>query len=234
VFDNGIKVYKEQLIDVQLDRYQINNLHEPEEEIIFLNALANIPNDGVFVNIGAAIGYYPLLAKRVKPLLKIFAYEPLKKHRKYFSQNIKLNNYRKNDFTIFQTAVSTIAGNVEFKKLNYGSTITDSNSKKNFLKEVIELLKGNIVKSVSLEQVLEQVGGTIDLMQMDIQGYEGKLLESGKSILTERKIRKLLVGTHGNEIHEKCQDVLSECHYKIVCDICETKLQPDGIIMGEK
>ncbi len=54
IFDNGIRVYDDHLIPPQRKRYAQNNVHEVEEEEIFLR----IPVDGCFVNIGSAIGYY--------------------------------------------------------------------------------------------------------------------------------------------------------------------------------
>ena len=93
VFDNGIKVYDDHVSPTQRNRYKLNNLHEAEEEDIFIQILESIPQDGCYINIGSAIGYYSLLAKKLIPGLTIHAIEPLAKYREYFIENIALNGF---------------------------------------------------------------------------------------------------------------------------------------------
>lgn len=84
MFDNEVRVFDDQLTPGQRDRYQIRNVHESEEEDIFVELIRAIPADGCFVNIGSAIGYYPLLAKKLAPHLTIHAVEPPERHRVFF------------------------------------------------------------------------------------------------------------------------------------------------------
>ena len=62
-FDNGIKVYESHLTALQKERYEEINLHEPEEEKLFIDIINGIKENGIFVDIGAAIGYYSFLTK---------------------------------------------------------------------------------------------------------------------------------------------------------------------------
>lgn len=78
IFDNGVKVYEEQLNQNLRERLLSRNVHETEEEDLFVELVQSIPPNGCFVNIGKAIGYYHLLAKTISPSLNIHAIEPLK------------------------------------------------------------------------------------------------------------------------------------------------------------
>ncbi len=57
-FDNGVRVYDDHLLDEQRERYRKHNVHEAEEENIFVDLIHRIPANGCFVDVGAAIGYY--------------------------------------------------------------------------------------------------------------------------------------------------------------------------------
>src|SRR5258708_2664141 len=91
VFDNGGSVYDDHLIPAQRERYRRRNVHEAEEEDVFAELIRNLPPDGCYLNIGCAIGYYPLLAMRLLPALTIHAVEPLAQHRAFFAENVRLN-----------------------------------------------------------------------------------------------------------------------------------------------
>ena len=76
-FDNNVRVYDDHLMPVQRQRYMIRNVHEADEEDLFIKIISSIPENGYFVNIGTAIGYYAILAKKLSPRLNIQAVEPL-------------------------------------------------------------------------------------------------------------------------------------------------------------
>ena len=120
-FSNGVKVYDDHLIPVQRERYNRLNVHEAEEEQIFIDLIHAIPAEGCFVNIGAAIGYYPLLAKLLAPTLSIYAIEPLQRHRKFFDENIILNGFSPADFIIYKEPIASSDGTAMFVDNGYGS-----------------------------------------------------------------------------------------------------------------
>ena len=99
-FDNGVRVFDDQLVPGQRERYRIRNVHESEEEDIFVELIQAIPANGCFIDIGSAIGYYALLAKKLSPQLAIHAVEPLERHRIFFLENITLNGLSPTDFIV--------------------------------------------------------------------------------------------------------------------------------------
>ena len=123
VFDNGVEVYDYQLTPAQRKRYRDRNLHEPDEEDIFAEIASSIPQYGCFINIDSAVGYYVMLAKKLSPGLTIHAVEPLAAHRRYFAENLVLNELSLNDFRLHREGVSRSEGYGVFFDRGYGSRI---------------------------------------------------------------------------------------------------------------
>lgn len=232
-YDNGIKVYDDQLLDIQRERYLQNNVHEAEEEPIFIDLLNGLEKNSVYINIGAAIGYYSILTNNLRSDLTIMAYEPLKKHREFFYENIELNNLNKSNFKIYPEGIYASKGYKAFKIQHYGSMIEVDDSKKTFIKKFIEYINNERIKTITLEDVWKRSSKTIGLVQMDIQGLEMEVLVSSKEFLKKHHIKSFLIGTHSVAIHKKCKEVLLESGYLITLDEYETKLQPDGILVAE-
>lgn len=233
VFDNDLKVYDDQLLDMQRDRYLKNNVHEVEEEKLFLNAIESLRDGGCFVNIGSAIGYYVILAKLTRKDLHVCAYEPLKDHREAIVKNIELNKLNPQDITIYPEGVSPLGGVMNFTVNNFSSMITIVDSKKASFEKHKKPLKIEKINTITLCEVWRRESCDIDLLQMDIQGLEMDLLKASKNILRDHVIRKLIIGTHSKSIHNECIKILCECGYKVSYDCYETILQPDGIIVAE-
>ena len=76
------------------------NVHEAEEEEIFIDLIRRLPPDGCFVDVGAAIGYYLILAHKLSPRLTIHGVEPLERHRRFLNENLVLNGLVRDDFVI--------------------------------------------------------------------------------------------------------------------------------------
>jgi len=123
VFDNDVRVFDDQLIAGQKERYLTRNVHESDEEDIFVELIRAIPADGCFVNIGSAIGYYALLAKKLAPHLTIHAVEPLGRHRDFFVENMTLNGLDRADFTVHEEAIYSGEGDQSFVDNGYGSSL---------------------------------------------------------------------------------------------------------------
>ncbi len=250
VFENGIKVYARQLIPAQIDRYNnIRNVHEADEEDLFLEVLRSSPRIDCFVDIGSAIGYYPLLAKKWLPSVTIHAYEPLGVFREYFIDNIRLNGFLAEDFHIHDECVSSSNGRVFFVQAAYGSKVLKGGRAslpifraKALIKSLLTILgitayrKAQVatVRTITLDEPVRDVGSTIDYMQMDVQGHELEILNSGRVSLCGQNVKTILVGMHGRELHTECIRFLASCDYEIEIEEQATPHQPDGIILASK
>ena len=92
-YANGIQCYQDGIFDAALKRYKKNNifLHEPKEEKIFIDIIESIKNN-LYINVGAAWGYYCLLARRLNPNVEVYAFEPSKIYCNYIKENMQLND----------------------------------------------------------------------------------------------------------------------------------------------
>lgn len=227
-FENGVKVYDDHLLQLQRDRYAHINVHEAEEEGVFLQLINNVVNGACFVNIGAAIGYYCILAAKIKPELKIVALEPLSRHQCYLYENIRLNGFEETRFSIIPKAIYPVAGLVDFADMNYGSfvmkpAISDNN---------IPVEK---VQALALSELCTEINGRIGLLQMDIQGDEFNVLKEYVSCFSgEGPVDQFLIGTHGVDLHTNCRSLFKNIGYKIVADIPAPSHQPDGVLAAVK
>jgi len=250
VFDNGVKVYDDQLVTFQRDRYAKRNVHEAEEEDIFIEILQAIPIEGCFVNIGSAIGYYPLLAKKLAPGLNIHAIEPLERHRVFFVENIALNGLKQSSFTVHTEGISSADGEAQFLDLGYSSLIQsgyESERPKGLRSIVRSLWKALLtrksprrvdttqtIRTKTLDNLCKEIGRVVDFCQMDVQGLELHVLRGAPRALQTGNVKTFLIGTHSQELHEDCINVLVENYYVIEYDNYNTTEQPDGILVASK
>jgi FkbM family methyltransferase len=222
-FGNGVRVYREMLLEGQVRRYSAAgnpNLHEPVEEHWLAQLLAAAPADCVFADIGAGIGYYSILALRLKPHARVLAVEPLPRHVKACAENFALNGISDGQVTLFPFAIASQAGAVDLEDHRFGSRIARPGDRNRVP-----------VEAITLEDFVGRAGGHIDVMKMDIQGEELNVLGNGEAILRRGAIGSVIVGTHSAELHRGVLDLLAECNHRLVFEDQQPAHQPDGIIV---
>jgi FkbM family methyltransferase len=250
VFDNGVRVYDDHLLPIQRERYARRNVHEAEEEDVFTALVRNLPPGGRYINIGTAIGYYPLLAKRLAPGLRIHGVEPLPQHREYFLENIRLNGFPASAFTIHPEAVSASSGTAALHEEHYGSSLIrePAATRTRLGAGLVSLFlarlglriatpkhtRGTAVTTITLDQLLRRIGGRADLVQMDVQGFEIDVLRGGRRALRDGAVEVFLIGTHGAAVHNECLDLLTKHSYAIELSLPDASEQPDGILVASR
>jgi len=137
------------------------------------------------LDIGANIGYYTILmGKLVGDKGRIYAYEPYPSSFDILSRNVQLNNLG-GIVEINNLAVSdeTTTQRLYLGRATNVHTLINYHLDKNNAKHID-------VKTVSIREILTRAERKIDLMRMDIEGYERKLLsaldENIDSLLPER------------------------------------------------
>jgi FkbM family methyltransferase len=249
VFDNGVSVYDDHLIPAQRQRYRKRNVHEAEEEDIFAELIRQLPADGCYLNIGSAIGYYPLLARRLAPALTIHAVEPLVQHRVFFAENIRLNGLDPTTFTIHEQAIGATDGKALFLEQGYGSVLLRGApphpvSVMGLFRKLLAALGirarkadpsgGRMVEITTLDTLVGAIGRIVNLVQMDVQGLEADILRGGARTLRMGRVETFLIGTHGRDVHRACAEELERYGYRIKCSEAEAKDQPDGILVAQQ
>ncbi len=250
IFDNGIRVFEDQLIEEQRERYRKRNVHEAEEEEIFIELIRRLPQDGCYVDVGAAIGYYLILARQLSPRLAIHGVEPLERHQRFLSENLALNGLTNSDFIIHPEGLTSSEGSEVFMDRGYSSRLAPVDEKqklslsarwKLFLESIGLRQPKNktlTIPTITLDTLVRRIGRPIDLLQMDVQGLEVEVLKGASESMKTGAVKTFLIGTHGRArgltIHADCLALLPQHGYAIEIDQPDTKEQPDGIIVARK
>lgn len=229
-FSNGVRVREHHLIDLQRERYQTDNVHEAEEEPVFVDLIERLPRGATFVNVGAAIGYYVILAKLLRPDILAVAYEPLRIHRRYLRENLRLNGLRRSDVRLVGDGLSAGGGPASFMIQDFSSMIRGMQTASGPVSRILSAFGNSTINTVSLGELVNRVGGRADLVQMDIQGLELPVLKAAQKLLASHVVDHFLIGTHSLEIHSSLKDLLSSSGYRIEVSEPDPSSQPDGIL----
>jgi FkbM family methyltransferase len=245
-FDNGITVYKDHITAEQLRRYAINNIHEPDEEGVFVEAVSSLEENSVYVSVGTAVGYYAILAARLRPDLRIVCFEPLPRHASCLRENWLLNGLEEGRLQVFPQAISTNNEPTTLIDTSFGSSLAKSSKNTPLLRRAkswVESLcrrrteaQRLTVPCITLRDAFDSIGASVlGLVQMDIQGHEQAVLESyfgDKTNGGRNRIERFLIGTHGAAIHSACKQMLRENGYRMLLDNEESHSQPDGVLFA--
>lgn len=141
-----------------------------------LGELSNEKIDTI-IDVGANIGFFSLCARHYFPQAEIIAYEPNHHLEKYLSLHL-----RQAAVKYFLEAVGKEDGMISLQ-FNDGdsimtTTVTDANAS---------------VKQRSFASVLQDAGGSIDLLKLDCEGAEWQILEDQISM---RKVKWLVMEYH--------------------------------------
>lgn len=136
------------------------------EELALLKTY--LSKGGIFIDIGANIGYYSLMATTLGAS-KVLAFEPNETVRERFEFNIRSNNLE-NKITCISAALGTIEGSlplsVDSNDLGAGTLIHNGTSNETTLVKVRRL--DNVLKECSVNK--------IDALKIDVEGYEFEAL----------------------------------------------------------
>jgi FkbM family methyltransferase len=162
-------------------------IYEPLETALLLERLK--PGQ-TFVDIGANIGYYTLLAARqVGPAGRVYAFEPDAENFKLLRKNIEINGY--SNVTLIAQAVSSQTGEAKLylNPLNLGDhRLVDSKDGRASIS----------IQQTALDDYFKQLETPPHFIKMDIQGAEAGALAGMKKLLA-RASSLILVSEFGPE-----------------------------------
>jgi FkbM family methyltransferase len=159
------------------------NTHEPLNTKLFAQ---NIKKGMICFDIGANIGYYTLLESRiVGDEGRIIAIEPSPINFKQLQKNIK--NENANNVELYQLAGGDKNGTIQFL-LDPHSNLSRIISKEESKKAVGEIVEVPVKK---LDSFLDESSiKKLDLIRMDVEGYEFNILEGMKNSI--KKFRPMI------------------------------------------
>jgi FkbM family methyltransferase len=154
---------------------------------------------GAYVDIGANYGYMSINASRiVGPSGMVIAVEPEPRALALLEHNIGLN---KASTIVVSRAMSDRAGSADFNvATETGLSRLDNPGRDDFGMVRNEVIT---VETVTLDSLLEQVapGRAIDLVKMDVEGTELKVLSGASKLLDRRRTCFILEVNHGHLDH---------------------------------
>ncbi|MCU1308002.1 MAG: methyltransferase FkbM family protein [Acidobacteriaceae bacterium] len=155
----------------------------------------------VFYDIGANVGFYTLLGSMLVDSGHVFAFEPLPKNVQYLKRHLHLN--KMDNVEVFEIAVSNEVGTSLFRQEDTGAMgRLQADGDLRVLTETIDsLLQQNKIAPP-------------DYIKMDIEGAEFKAL-LGASRCFRMHSPKLLLATHGIQVHDDCCQLLRSWNYNL-------------------
>ncbi len=122
---------------------------------------------------GSHIGYYPLIIGHTNHNAEIYAFEPNPSNRDRFEENVKIN--RLENIKIYNEALGEKIGEQKMF-FDFGqSSFVDSNR---------QHAGEGVVKINTLDEFFKNKNQKPDLIILDAEGYESKILEGGKDVLS--------------------------------------------------
>ncbi|MBC8321726.1 MAG: FkbM family methyltransferase [Bacteroidetes bacterium] len=190
----------------------------------------------VFIDIGANIGFYSLLAVKASENIKVYAIEPATGPFIFLQKNIELNkeNARVNSYKIaLSDTISSIDfyehKNPKYRYLNYNlggiSSEVNTTQSNNLIKTKVDSTTLDYFAKNNLKEA-------VDLIKIDTEGTESRILENACEIL--EKIRPIIIcETLYNKIEFKL-DFLMKNHDYLFFNYMDNRLvKVDTIIRDE-
>jgi len=185
-----------------------NNLWEKQSNTLW-STLAK--NSEVVFDIGANTGYYSLLAKANNPRSKVFGFEPVEHIFKWYKSNCDLNQF---DVKCYNLALSDRVGQQYIYRSNTPQNIysasLDYQFAKSHSKRAVEPVA---IETITLKNFIKTNNvNRIDLMKVDVEGYELKVLEGMGKYLALYK-PSMIIEVLTAELAEELTTVLIPLNY---------------------
>lgn len=204
-----IKIDRNEKIYISPGSYFISTAYDPW----FAGVMGEVRQADVVVDVGAYIGAYAIpFAKRVGPTGRVFAIEPNQKSLLELKRNIKLNK---------------VSSTVEVLNLAVGCVNEPIAIVQGFSESYIwtphrtDGTRPVTVKSCALDELF--CGKRVDIIKLDVEGYEGRVLSGARKLLSMKKTspRFILIEVHPyawggyGATWEGILEILDSCGYSV-------------------
>ena len=139
----------------------MDGIYEANELDTLSSYLDSLTSPITAIDIGANVGIWTVLLAQHKNVRKVIAFEPSHENLSFLRSNLELNKIQ-DKVEVVESAVSDTNGEVRFDDAGSGAT------------KRISQTGSTVVSSVSLDSYLQ--GATIDLIKIDVEGYEPSVL----------------------------------------------------------
>ncbi len=213
IMHNGIRLF----CDSHYGDYNVEVIkglrghHEPQEEGVFDQVLQRLPAESVMVELGAFWGYYSLWFLDSVARSRAILVEPVPS-----ALECGKRNFNENDMV--------------------GQFVHAAIGKDRQPEKEVELWKGMVVE-VSTHSVDSLLAAErlprIGILHADIQGHEVQMLHGAETALREKSIDWVFISTHGENIHQRCLQILRGHGYAIAAEHTPGEsFSVDGLIVA--
>jgi FkbM family methyltransferase len=144
--------------------------------------------NGIFIDVGANIGYCSLLFAAGGEHCKVHSFEPAKRNLDLIEHNFKTNKLR-DKVTIYPYAVSNIDDEMYFDC---------SSSDQTGWGHLSNIVTSEKVKVVRLDTQFKNLKEPIDLLKIDVEGFDLHVILGAKNLLKNKKINTVVFEYHKN------------------------------------
>jgi len=190
----------------------LSGIWEKQDQVYMERAFKSDPNctRPVFIDVGAAFGYYSLLAAVSKPCLQVQAFNPHPRFAEVMKlnveDNIKSELLKSPNICINMAALSDTEGTT-YMSFGYGGRIGHTRSSKT-VKVPMTTLDAFVEKNVPRDtQIL--------LVKLDVEGQEANVMKGAAKILQGCRVKFWTIGIHSNHLLQPVVDALKDNGYKI-------------------
>ena len=178
-----------------------------------------IKENSIVIDAGANYGQLSILFSKLKPNVKVYAFEAYKYISQILSKNVKLNN---SNVKIF----NYILGDESKKNLIISKSILQefNNYGSNFIDLKKDINKGDLINSIKIDDL--NIQEKISFMKIDVQGYDLKVLKGAEKTIKRNKMPIII--EYSKEFEKKFDyefvdfiKILKKLNYKIKKKVSE-------------
>lgn len=166
----------------------------------------------VFFDVGANVGYYSLLAsKAVGREGTVISFEPVSRNIAFLFRHLDLN--RTTNVTVLPLACAELESVeifIEGDDCSSGSLAKNAKDRG----ATVERHRQVVVPTVSLDSIADRLRVRPDLIKIDVEGAEYRVLSGARRLLTEVKPR-ILLSVHSAQLRNECLTLLSDLQYRV-------------------
>ncbi len=156
----------------------INGLVEEQETKLVTKILRQLPEDYIFIDIGANSGYYGIMSSFISSKSKTYSFEPLKEHCDLIRESAKINQL--NNIEINEHALG---------KRNEDKNIYIAGSGTTLIKDFTGDIRGvNKIVIKRLDDVILQKNiSNAHFIKIDVEGFEFEVLQGATKMIEKFK-----------------------------------------------
>ncbi len=145
------------------------------------------------LDVGANVGYYTLLAaSQVGKAGKVYSFEPIPDLFDLLYRSVEINGFL-DRCRLLPVAVTDTEGVATFQQLKYHYGSSGHYMDPETLRMFRDQSRAVEVKTASLDRIFEKEGGKVDVVKIDVEGSEPKVIRGMKGLLHRNPDIKLLL-----------------------------------------